>query len=54
MVRIRKNSNDLPVQADLIQTYDFTFELAWKTLKEYLEEEGFNTPSPKKVIRQAF
>jgi nucleotidyltransferase substrate binding protein (TIGR01987 family) len=38
----------------LIQAFEFTFELAWKTLKDYLEEEGFELDSPKKVIKQAF
>lgn len=33
--------------AGLIQTYEFTFELAWKTLKDYLEMEGFTVPSPR-------
>lgn len=40
--------------AGLIQTYEFTFELAWKTLKDYLEMEGFTVPSPRATIRQAF
>ena len=38
----------------LIQAFEFTFELAWKTLKDYMEEEGFELSSPKSVIRQAF
>lgn len=38
----------------LIQAFEFTFELAWKTLKDYMEEEGFELNSPKSVIRQAF
>ncbi len=38
----------------LIQAFEFTFELAWKTMKDYLEEEGFQVDSPKSVIRQAF
>ncbi|MDM8536669.1 nucleotidyltransferase substrate binding protein [Desulfobacterales bacterium HSG17] len=42
------------LQAGLIQIYEFTFELAWKTLKDYLEDEGFDLPSPKRTLRQAF
>ncbi len=38
----------------LIQAFEFTFELSWKTMKDYLEEEGFSMDSPKSVIRQAF
>jgi len=49
-----EHPNDELFQAGLIQTYEFTFELAWKTLKDYLEAEGFDVPSPRKTIRQAF
>ncbi|WP_455621853.1 nucleotidyltransferase substrate binding protein [Parabacteroides sp.] len=42
------------LQAGIIQIYEFTFELAWKTLKDYLDSEGFTTPSPKATLRQAF
>lgn len=42
------------LQAGLIQTYEYTFELAWKVMKDYLQEEGFDVPSPKRTLRQAF
>lgn len=39
----------------VIQRFEFTFELAWKTLKDYLEDQGISdVASPKKVLRQAF
>lgn len=38
----------------LIQRYEFTIELAWKTLKDFLQDEGFKLKSPKDVVRQAF
>ena len=38
----------------LIQVFEFTFELAWKTLKDYLDQSGYDHHSPKNVIRQAF
>ncbi len=38
----------------LIQAFEFTFELAWKTMKDYLEEEGYMVGSPRAVLRQAF
>lgn len=38
----------------LIQVFEFTFELAWKTLKDYLDQSGYNHHSPKNVLRQAF
>ena len=43
------------IQDSLIQRYEYTIELAWKTLKDYLEELGFvGVTSPKKVIRKAY
>ncbi len=43
------------IQDSLIQRYEYTIELAWKTLKNYLEELGFvGVTSPKKVIRKAY
>jgi len=38
----------------VIQFYEVTFELAWKTLKDYLESEGFLLKSPRETIKQAF
>lgn len=51
---IQKEPENVLLQAGLIQTYEFTFELAWKTLKDFQEEEGFTVPSPKATLRQAF
>ena len=41
-------------KAGIIQIYEFTFELAWKTLKDFLEEEGFQTKYPRDTIKTAF
>lgn len=41
-------------RAGLIQMFEFTFELSWKTLKDFLEAERYEVTSPKEVIRQAF
>ena len=30
------------------------FELAWKLLKDYLYEQGFNINSPREAIKQAY
>lgn len=51
---IRKDPDNVLLQAGLIQTYEFAFELAWKTLKDYLEMEGFTVHSPRATLRQAF
>lgn len=39
----------------IIQRFEFTFELAWKTLKEVFEDEGLiGLNSLKSVLREAF
>lgn len=39
----------------LIQRFEFTIDLAWKVLKDFLEFKGFAfKPSPKDTIRLAF
>jgi len=38
----------------LIQRFEFTIELAWKVMKDFLDEKGFAfKPSPKDTFRQA-
>ncbi|PIR26839.1 MAG: nucleotidyltransferase [Deltaproteobacteria bacterium CG_4_10_14_0_2_um_filter_43_8] len=41
-------------RAGLIQFFEITFELSWKTLKDYLESVGFQTASPRETLKQAF
>lgn len=41
-------------KAGVIQSFEFTFELAWKTMKDYLNEKGVNVIYPKDVIKEAF
>jgi len=37
----------------LIQRFEFTIELCWKTLRDYMEDEGFQfKPTPKGTLRQ--
>ena len=47
--------NDLEREG-LIQRFEYTFELAWKTLKDRLEYDGIQLPTvtPRNVIRAAF
>ena len=35
-----------------IQRFEFTFELAWKTIQEYIRDQGFYCNSPKNCIRE--
>jgi nucleotidyltransferase substrate binding protein (TIGR01987 family) len=37
-----------------IQRFEFTFELFWKTLRRFLQQEGVDTASPKSTLRQAY
>ncbi|MEI8301548.1 MAG: HI0074 family nucleotidyltransferase substrate-binding subunit [Chlamydiota bacterium] len=41
-------------KAGLIQQFEFCFELSWKTLKDYLGNEGVSVDTPRDVIKQAF
>lgn len=38
----------------LIQCFEYTFELALKVMKDYLEEAGFTVNSPRAAIQTAF
>ncbi len=38
----------------LVQRFEYTFELAWKSLKDYLEYKGEIALSPREVIKLAF
>jgi len=49
----KENLNELEKNG-LIQRFEFTIDLAWKVMKDFLEEQGFAfNPSPKDVLRQA-
>ncbi|MBW1937113.1 MAG: nucleotidyltransferase substrate binding protein [Deltaproteobacteria bacterium] len=37
-----------------IKRFEFTFEIAWKALKTYLETEGIIARSPRGCLREAF
>jgi nucleotidyltransferase substrate binding protein (TIGR01987 family) len=39
----------------LIQSFEFVFELGWKTMKDFLQAEGYkDSVSPRGVIKQCF
>ncbi len=52
--RYEKESDDEMIQMALVQAFEILLELSWKTIKDYLENEGTKVTSPKQVIRQAF
>jgi nucleotidyltransferase substrate binding protein (TIGR01987 family) len=41
-------------KAGVVQSFEFTFELAWKTMKDYLNEKGIDAIYPRDVIKEAF
>ena len=41
-------------RSGLVQTFTFSFELAWKTLKDLLFYEGYQPNSPRATLRQGF
>ena len=45
---------DAPLAVDgTVQRFEFTFELAWKTAKAALHDEGVATRTPREVLREA-
>jgi nucleotidyltransferase substrate binding protein (TIGR01987 family) len=40
----------------VVQRFEFSFELAWKTVRDYMEEDGFifSTITPRQVLKDAF
>ncbi len=54
----QKNPDDMSdlEKEGVVQRFEYTFELAWKTLKDYLVYSGvtFDQITPRSVIKQAF
>lgn len=52
---LKEEENDLAIDG-VLHRYEFTFELSWKTLKDYLNYLGVqqNTGSPREVIQESF
>ena len=49
----KEEYNDLE-RAGLVQMFEFSFELAWKTLKDLIFSEGYDEKTPRSVIRRSF
>ena len=41
-------------RAGLMQTFEFSFELGWKALKDLLFYEGYDENTPRDVLRRAY
>ena len=52
----QKSQQDSLYRDGLIQRFEFTVELAWKSLKEYLEDQGFviTVSSPRAILKEAY
>ncbi len=48
------SSPDRFQEAGIIQSFEFTFELSWKTLKDFLEGKGSSISFARDVIKEAF
>lgn len=42
------------IQMALIKSFEMTFELSWKTMKDYLKYNGIDVKLPREIIKQAF
>lgn len=52
---IRKKSDNNVLQAGCIQYFEFCFELAWKVIKVFADEQGISDAiTPKSCLKQAF
>lgn len=54
--RYQKAPEDSLYRDGLIQRFEFTVELAWKSIKEYLEDQGvvLSIASPRGILKEAF
>ena len=52
----RAAPDDALYRDGLIQRFEFTTELAWKSIKEYLEDQGATLPisTPRAVLKEAY
>ena len=51
---VKKTSLSDLEKAGVIQFYELTFELAWKTVKDYLEEKNVEVKFPRDAIKEGF
>lgn len=48
-----ENMSPLEIQG-FIKGFELAFEMGWKTLQDYLEEQGYESKGPKNAIKQSF
>ena len=56
VTRYLASPQDTLYRDGLIQRFEFTVELAWKSLREYLEDQGvvLSVSSPRAVLKEAY
>lgn len=56
VARYHASPQDTLYRDGLIQRFEFTVELAWKSLREYLEDQGviLAVSSPRAVLKEAY
>ena len=56
MPALAQNPDSTIIRDGVIQRFEFTFELAWKSLKEYMEDQGvmMTIVSPRSVLKEAY
>ena len=50
----RQDPGNELIRMAVIKAYEFTFELSWKTLKDFLIYNGIDAKLPREVLKQAF
>jgi nucleotidyltransferase substrate binding protein (TIGR01987 family) len=50
----QQDPSDELIRMAVIKAYEFTFELSWKTLKDFLVYNGIDAKLPREVLKQAF
>ena len=51
---VKKTSLSDLEKAGVIQFYELTFELAWKTVKDYLEDKNVEVKFPRDAMKEGF
>lgn len=56
VARYQTTPDDSLYRDGLIQRFEFTVELAWKSIKEYLEDQGtmLSIASPRGILKEAY
>ena len=52
--KLAEDTDDDLYKDGVIQRFEFTYELLWKTIKIYLEDQGIIVRSPRENFKEAF